>query len=218
LLTAEKISQLKNNKQYKKTMGRKYNWKYSKAIVSLPDFSMELEFIKRGVSLKQLNFMYKGIIWVFKRAIISKEIGLFRNAFLERLLNSTLEYDFDICNLMTPDMMWISCEIKKLEIIRKILIQFITDSDIQKILFKIAKIDSDEERKHFIHSINEKMESIFDNKFDELEHDSSVSNELEYIKYLHRRERKLIKKYEKNALTGNFFTVNRNKEEETSNG
>jgi len=91
VLSVNQISALRENEEYKKTRGWRYNWKYSKAVRSHPDFSISIDICANGTPYKQLGNLAKALIWLRKGYIISKEIGEYRNEVVERILDASIQ-------------------------------------------------------------------------------------------------------------------------------
>jgi len=203
IMTVEQICFLCNIPQYKETRGIRYNWKYSGEIVDNINFSISDLHIS-GKSLNQLNLIIKIFICIFKRIFISLEIGEFRNTIIEKILDSSLGYDFDICALIRPNMKWIEAKSDKIDYIRQITIKFVTDAKNQVLFFNIIEITDENERKKFMEKLIEKINHVFDNKIADLMKNVILTNENDYNLYIKTNKPFLTEHIEKHQLEGNL--------------
>ena len=205
MLSVSQINKLRDNKEYKKTKGVMYNWEQSKAVCSSEDFSISVDIWVNGVSYKQLHMLGKVMIWFSKRLTIAKEIGKYRNKVIERILDSSIPDDFDICDLITPDYKWVANKVHKLNHIKIFTTDFITDSRIQVIMFDILDYSESDvhKKKIFMSSLLEKTNELFNQKIKSLLWQESISAHHEYIKYAEYLQEKMIQ----NQTSGNLVTV-----------
>jgi hypothetical protein len=207
MLTAEQICSLTKHKQYKKTKGIRYNWKNSNGIVSLPEFSM-FDISIGGKPWMQAAIFWKILVFLFKRCIIAREVGHYRNAVIERIIDSSIGEDDDICDLMTPGMKWVAADSRKMAQIKSITSRFIKDPKNQQIFFEAARLGSNPlQRKDFIDNIVDKLNRVFDNKIADLQRKVYIENGLAYMAFIADRQGYIGKHMAKNFSTGNLATV-----------
>jgi hypothetical protein len=217
MLTIEQICSLRNNRQYKETRSITYNWKYSATIVGSPNFCIS-DLKIDGKPWEHGNLILKIFIWMSKRFFISHEIGEFRNAVIERILDSSLRDDFDICILIKSNMKWVEAKSTKMEYIRKITEEFVTDSKIQLIIFNIINITEKNERKIFIDEFINKINCVFDNTIAELMKIDILHSRNDYILFLETHSQYLTKHLREKQFEGNLTgDINVFEIEETAN-
>ena len=202
-MTSEQLCVLRDNRQYKKTKKLKYNWKYSREVVTDPYFSV-LDIHIDGKSWNQLDLIRKIIIWMGKRYFISREICEFRNAVIERILDSSLGYDFDIDTFIRPKMKWIETKSKKIEYLKRLTIEFVTDSENESLFFNIAKITDENEKKRFMDELIEKINHVFNNKIADIMKKIILSSEMDYILFIRINEQFVTEHLKKQQLEGNL--------------
>ena len=90
-------------------------------IVTEPTFSIKIDLSKDGKPWEQWGLIWKIIVFLFNRFIIAKEIGTFRNEIIEKILDSSIDDNFDICSLITPNLKWVSRKSDKMVHIKILL-------------------------------------------------------------------------------------------------
>ena len=217
MLSNEQILILRKDPFYKKTRGIRYNWKYSKAIVSAPYFSLKVDISKNGIPWEQWGLFWKIIIFLFNRFIISKEIGIFRSEAIERILDNSIGDDFDICTLITPNLKWVSQKSEKMIHIKNFTIKFITDSEVQLSIYNSSRINEND-RIEFLKNLQHKIDCIFDYTIALLMKDDSVASQKDLERFMEMHRDTLTSFFRKQSHTGNLFIVPDNVEEESDNG
>ena len=211
MLSIEQINKLNDKKEYKKTRGLKYNWKFSKSVRSSKDFSISIDISLDGVPWQYLNMASKVLIWIIKGFIISEEIGRFRNDLVDRLLDSSIHDDFDICSLITPDYRWVSASAHKLKQLKSFVIAFISDRKIQMMIYDVLEYTEAHRtnREELINSAIHKIESLFSNKIALLLKERVISTRHEFEEFFENNHDTLTQQQSRSQISGNLFTVDR---------
>ena len=217
LLSVEQILVLQKDPFYKKTRGIRYNWKHSKTIVSAPAFSIKLDVIVDGKPWEQWKLFWKIFVFLFNRFIISKEIGVFRNNALERILNSSIGDNFDICSLITPNLKWISRKSEKIAHMKNFILIYITELDVQLCIYNSVGL-SGSKRDEFIEKLHHKINCVFDYTIALLMKDASIASRKEFDRFIEMHGYTLTSFFKEHGHTGNLFTVSFNDEEGNDNG
>jgi hypothetical protein len=221
MMTAEQLCSMCNSPQYKKTKGCLYNFKYSKEVVASPNFSFS-DLLINGIPGNQVNFISSISIlifkWIFRKNIISKELGEIRNSIIEVILNSSLVDNFDISVFMHSKMNWIKDNREKLEYMKDLTMKFTADINIQLLLFRTMNITTETERNVFMKDLNNKINYIFDNKIAEVMKGIILNSEIEYNKYFKTHNKTLSEHIINNGRAGNLTeSLSNPKKEEKSN-
>jgi hypothetical protein len=207
MLTVEQLDALYSNRQYEKTKGLRYNWNYAGSVVGNPHFSAS-DIKIDGKPWEQGQLILKIIIWMFKRVFISQEIGEFKHAVINRILNSSLGNDFDICVLIGRNMKWIEAKSTKMEYVKQFTIDFISKTNIQLIIFDTIKITDKDERRIFMEEFVYKINCVFSNLIAKLMKDNSLISKSDYILFLEKHQKYLTEHFQKQLFSGNLFSVN----------
>lgn len=218
MFSAEQISELKANKKYKKTRGVCYNWQFSRSVRSSRDFQIGIDISVDGVPWQYLFFLSKFVIWMFKGVIISHEIGKYRNDVVERIIDSSIPINFDIGVLITDNYKWVSESSHKLEQIRRFVKTFITDSEIQVLLYTTLELNRQDDRQKLLLNLFTRVDAMFNQKITDILKKRHISSERDYNDYLVDNCQSLVMLQQMNQASGNLFTVQENRAEVTSNG
>lgn len=215
MLTTDQMKMLQNDKEYKKTRGYFYNWKFAKGIVLSPDFNIKIDFSVNGNTYSSLSICQKVFIFLVKRFIIAKEIGNFRNEIVENILNSSIELSkIDLKDYIREDMKWVSFEEQKIENIRNITVKFVETVDIQIIFFKITELDDKDERCKFMSNLLDGINFVFVNTIKTLKKAKLIQSDHDYNDYILLNESTINQNFIEHQHTGNLCSVDEN----TSNG
>lgn len=207
MMSPEQLNILKNNKQYKKTKGIKYNYKYSKGVICSSEFSITIYFTVEGQTWNQLHLVKKIVLWLFKRIFIAKEIGVYRNSVVERVLDSSQDNGLNICTLMTSDMKWISPDAKKLKQLRNIALSFISEVSIELLIFNIKGLTESEKRLDFMNKFKEKIIQVFDRSIENLLKCAVVKSKEDYNRFLITNQYELCNDILQSYTEGNLFNI-----------
>jgi hypothetical protein len=200
MMTLEQLHTLCTDRQYKKTRGWYSNWKYSASLLGAPNISAS-DLNLGGEPYQQIIIILKKLFWQLKRYSVSKEIGGFRNDSIERILNPSLD---DALPLIRPNMIWVEADGAKLEYIRRLAVEFVKDLEIQWIIFKVIKMEDEDERREFMVKLEKKINIAFRSQIAELKEGIFLEKEEDYNRYVKEYGQDITDKIKKRQRGGNL--------------
>lgn len=135
MIDCKKINCMKNDKRFKSSNALFKHLKYSMNIIKENDSGIALSISSNGLGLS-VNIT-KLIFFIGKPLIIAHEIADFKLAVITRAFEiypESLTENIDFGSLITKRYYWIEESYDKLEILKDIIIKYLTDSEIKEII------------------------------------------------------------------------------------
>ena len=160
MLNPIELNGLIEDKDYKKTKKISYNLKHIDGLLKPSLVSPNLSFSVNSNLVATFGVTKAIFVKLFKAFFLAYEIGKIRNEIVERALNNSIE-QWNIRDFCSERCYWFEDDSKKIELMKKITKQFLTNSQIQTIIYNhCTHLNSSEKNRYF----NELLEKV-DKKF-----------------------------------------------------
>ena len=207
MLTTKQLRTLQGNCQYKMGKCIFYKLIYARPIVTKFGFSVR-DLKINGEPWEQAVLFSKFIVWVFKNFYIAYEIGFVRDEVIEKILDSSIGEEFDICIFIYPNMKWLEAIDEKIEFMHKITKRYLTNIKIQSIIYKIIKVNDQTDRQTFLTKLEHKIDCVFHNTIANIKRNNYLETKSDYNTYIKKYRSYITGHMNENHNNGNLFSVN----------
>lgn len=184
MLDLQEVIELKDDKQYKKTTHIFYNFKFTKGLTTsslVPNISFSLNTnMIATLGLSQVLFAN-----LFKRFIIAKEIGEIRNKIIETVINNTLQID-NLSDFFESNYLWFEDCDAKIELLKSITHDFLSDSKIENIIFSKCKHLSYEQKVTEYNKLLKEISNLYSIATINSKSNKIIKNQDDYYNYICR--------------------------------
>ncbi|MEN6593396.1 MAG: hypothetical protein ABFC31_00410 [Clostridiaceae bacterium] len=138
MLSNQEMCSLQDNEAYCLTERFRYNRKYARCVIESGCAGLSLSIASNSSGVVLIDFIR--IFWaISKYWRIAREIGEFRNRVIENAYN----YDvptFPILDLMTQKYYWVEANVAKMDEMRRITIDFLSDAKIAQLFYDASSL------------------------------------------------------------------------------